>query len=350
MKVTAALPAGVSALFFDTARRRRRLEERLVADLEEAGFSEVVLPILDYLDPYEPLLNAASRGELYRFIDRDGEQLALRSDFTSMLARLIAPRLESLELPLDLFYRGDVVRFQEEQAGRRERELYQLGAELLGPYEAGDDGAGGDGFGGDGAASAAADRRALRLFLSLLESGGGAGGQVVLGFAGALDPLLLAAPAGERSRLADAVARRERRRAREASPALLEVVEHGRPADPSALGEQPAARLVALATLVDELAEEFPRLRLTIDLAEYARYTLDPELAAIESQRGYYDGIAFRAYLGGWALPVGGGGRYDRLFARLGAPVSAVGFSLGLDRLASAAAETATAGTGQEGA
>jgi len=34
------------------------------------------------------------------------------------------------------------------------------------------------------------------------------------------------------------------------------------------------------------------------------------------------------------ALPAGAGGRYDRLFRRLGAEVPAVGFSLGLDRLA----------------
>jgi histidyl-tRNA synthetase len=41
----------------------------------------------------------------------------------------------------------------------------------------------------------------------------------------------------------------------------------------------------------------------------------------------------FRAYLGPSALPIGGGGRYDRLFRLLGADLPAVGFSLGLDRL-----------------
>jgi histidyl-tRNA synthetase len=36
---------------------------------------------------------------------------------------------------------------------------------------------------------------------------------------------------------------------------------------------------------------------------------------------------------------VGGGGRYDRLFRALGAEVPAVGFSVGLDRLAQALGE-----------
>ncbi|HEX2645104.1 MAG TPA: ATP phosphoribosyltransferase regulatory subunit, partial [Thermoanaerobaculia bacterium] len=130
MRISAALPTGVHALFFESARRRRALEARLAGRLEAAGFHEVILPILDYLEPYEPMLTAASRGELYRFVDRGGDLLALRADFTPMLARLLAPRLSSngssLPLPLRLFYRGDVVRYEEERAGRQ-REFYQMG-------------------------------------------------------------------------------------------------------------------------------------------------------------------------------------------------------------------------------
>src|SRR5260370_1422704 len=134
MKVSAALPTGVAALLFESARSRRRLEGRLAALVEGHGYVEAILPILDYLEPYEALLTPASRGELYRFIDRDGEQLALRADFTPMLARLLAPRLDSLRLPLRLFYRGDVVRYEENRPGSR-RELFQMGVELLGMAE-----------------------------------------------------------------------------------------------------------------------------------------------------------------------------------------------------------------------
>ena len=193
MRISAALPTGVAALLFESARRRRDAEERLVARLEAAGYAEVILPILDYLEPYEALLTPAARGELYRFVDRDGELLALRADFTPMLARLLAPRLPSLALPLRLYYRGDVIRYQEERAGRA-REFYQVGAELL------------------GLAGEPAEREVLRLFLELATAAGGAALQVVLGFAGALDGLLLAAgvedPAGWRRRWRGASAAR----------------------------------------------------------------------------------------------------------------------------------------------
>lgn len=316
MKVSAALPIGVAALLFESARRRRAAEGRLVSLFEAAGYAEVILPILDYLEPYEALLTAASRSELYRFIDRDGEQLALRADFTPMLARLLAPRLASLELPLRVFYRGDVIRYEEERAGRQ-REFYQVGTELLGiPDES-------------------AEREILRLFLEALTGEGGShlqGTQVVLGFAGALDHLFLDAATDDPPALVAAVARRERGPVRRACPRLLAVVESGLPLRPEDLGPA-AADLERLLALRDELAAAFPQVRLIIDLAEFARHGRDPRLTADSGDRSYYDGVVFRAFAGKSALAVGGGGRYDSLFRRLGAEVPAVGFSLSVERL-----------------
>lgn len=335
MRISAALPRGVSALLFESARRRRALEAAWVARLEAAAFEEIVLPILDYSEPYEPLLGAAARRELYRFVGRDGELLALRADFTPMLARLLAPQLEALDVvahPLRLFYRGDVVRFAEERAGRP-RESYQLGAELL------------------GVAGEAAEVEMLRLFLELLSARGTEGSKgandasmpsVVIGVAGALDALLLAAAdetGSDPNALTAAVARRERasvrRMAGSRAAALLEIVERGLPQDLAAFAASRAdaagESLVRWASLVESLRREFPRLDLTIDLAEFAQQTLDPRLAEAVGERSYYDGLVFRATAGG--LSIGGGGRYDSLFERLGARTPAVGFSLGLDGL-----------------
>ncbi|MCP3960259.1 MAG: hypothetical protein GY719_20645 [bacterium] len=319
MKVSAALPTGVAALFFDSARHHRELEEKLVARLLESGFSEVILPVIDYLEPYEAMLagtpSVTRRDELYRFVDRDGEVLALRADFTPMLARLIAPRLAALELPLHLFYRGDVLRYQEERAGR-ERETYQLGAEILGLE--GEEG----------------ERLALRRFLELLAIGERRRLLVVMGFAGALDRLLLERAEGsDPAALAAAVMRRERRAVRGGGDALLQVVEHGVPDDPGELGEEAAARLARLEALCRELDEAFPQVDLRLDLAEFADQTLAGELHHATGPRSYYDGLMFRAFAGAAAEPVGGGGRYDTLFRQLGADVTAAGFSLSLDRL-----------------
>ena len=55
------------------------------------GFAEVVVPVIDYAEPYAALESDA-RGT-YRFVDRDGDLVAIRSDFTPMVARSLAPEI-----------------------------------------------------------------------------------------------------------------------------------------------------------------------------------------------------------------------------------------------------------------
>ncbi|MGE0638943.1 MAG: ATP phosphoribosyltransferase regulatory subunit [Thermoanaerobaculia bacterium] len=333
MRLSHPLPTGVSALLFDSARRLRRLETALAAELEAAGFDEAILPVVDYLEPYEPVLTSSAKGELYRFADREGEMLALRADFTPLLARLVAPHLAALTLPRRIFYRGDVVRCPprgaRDGAVRSDAEQYQLGGELLGRK-------------GDGEMLA---REAARMAGRLLARAAGGSATLVLGATGALGDLLAVAEdeAGAAA-LARAVSRRERAAVRAlraggsagaaAGTALLEVVERGVPDEPSVLGGAGAAALGELESLQRELAVAFPELHVAIDLAEFADVAVGASAANGEGARGYYDGIVFRGYLAGSARPVVSGGRYDELFARLGAGgISAAGFSLRLDEL-----------------
>jgi len=322
MRISAALPSGVTALLFEAAAARRTLEGRLVPALESAGFSEALLPILDYAAPYEPLLAPRRRGELYRFVGRDGELLALRADFTPLLARLLAPRLAGLpagSLPLRLFYRGDVVRYGAERPGRM-REFYQLGAECIG---------------GDGAA---AEREILATFLDLLAASAVPAVRVVLGFAGALDRLLLAAE-GDPLELAAAIERRERGAGRSggARPsALAAIVTHGVPREPEELGDR-APALRSVLGLAEAMRRRVPGIAIDVDLAEFAGHVIDPDLRARSTEGAYYDGLIFRAYVGTDTVPVGSGGRYDALFRSLGSDVAAAGFSLGLDRMLASA-------------
>ena len=333
MRLSHPLPAGVSALLFDSARRLRRLETALAAELEAAGFDEAILPVVDYLEPYEPVLSSPAKGELYRFADREGEMLALRADFTPLLARLVAPHLASLALPRRIFYRGDIVRCPprgaRDGAVRSDAEQYQLGGELLGRKQ-------------DGEMLA---REAARMAGRLLALGAGGSATLVLGATGALGDLLTVAEDGAgAAALARAVSRRERAAVRalrtggaagaEAGTALLEIVERGVPDEPAALGGAGAAVLGELESLQRELAVAFPELHVAIDLAEFADVAVGAVAANGEGARGYYEGIVFRGYLAGSARPVASGGRYDELFARLGAGgISAAGFSLCLDEL-----------------
>jgi len=146
-------PTGVRPLLIEETARRRRIESRFVDTLETSGFAEVVLPIIDYVDPYAPLVDRDAARQSYRFTDREGDLVAIRSDFTPMLARALAPAITDDDLPLRVFYRGDVIRCEASRLGAN-RELFQIGAEVVG-----DD-------------SVACDVEVMRLAAELLQSFG----------------------------------------------------------------------------------------------------------------------------------------------------------------------------------
>jgi ATP phosphoribosyltransferase regulatory subunit HisZ len=127
-------PTGARPLLIEETARRRGIESRFVSLLEEAGFAEVVLPIIDFAEPYAGVTERDAAKQSYRFTDRDGELVAIRSDFTPMVARAIAPTLPpamTADDQLRVFYRGDVIRCQNPRLGSN-RELFQIGAELVG--------------------------------------------------------------------------------------------------------------------------------------------------------------------------------------------------------------------------
>ena len=127
-------PTGVRPLLIEETARRRRIESRFVDVLERSGFAEVVLPIIDYAEPYATLARDTSK-QSYRFVDREGELVAIRSDFTPMVARALAPSLTTANLPLRVYYRGDVIRCDPSRLGAN-REMFQIGAEIVGDASA----------------------------------------------------------------------------------------------------------------------------------------------------------------------------------------------------------------------
>jgi len=309
------LPRGVSAFLFDAAARRRRAEEAVVSRLVAAGLREVILPVLDYADPYRGV-TAEGDERLYRFIDREGETLSLRADFTPMAARVVAPRLGTAALPVSLFYRGDVVRDEPTGVGRA-REFAQIGAERYGDP------------------SPESDEAMLSLALACLSDLPTGRLRVTLGHADLLPRLLaFVAPAlaggdvvaDARSRRVTAVSRR----LGEAGAGPDAVREIGR----SLLsGFDPASDLFAPPSLA---AAATALLR-----AAAAARTARPGISVVVDLAGtpttpYYTGLTFEVDAAGGAAPLASGGRYDRLLERFGPSAPALGFCIGLESLASA--------------
>jgi ATP phosphoribosyltransferase regulatory subunit len=276
-------PTGVRPLLIEETARRRRIESKFVDVLDRAGFAEVVLPIIDYAEPYAPLQARDPSRQSYRFVDREGELVTIRSDFTPMVARALAPAIT--DLPLRVYYRGDVIRCNGSRLGAN-REMFQIGAEIVGD------------------ASIEADIEVLRLAADLVREFG-------------LQPSVI---------YTDAAA---------ALPPLQSVLTTKRltPDVPAAL-RGIAEKLVAGTATIEDIAPFAPEAAARLRNIAAALPEIELHLDDFEESATYYTGLRFRVYDAKSRTKLAQGGRYDRLYERFGTPAAAIGFTFTIDEIA----------------
>src|SRR5919112_1755883 len=111
-------------------RELRALTERMRGAFTRAGYGEVHTPALEY----EEVLrrgDESAAGARYRTFDEQGDVLALRSDMTIPIARVVASRYADVEPPLRFCYFAHAWRAIERGVGEP-REFLQGGLELIG--------------------------------------------------------------------------------------------------------------------------------------------------------------------------------------------------------------------------
>ncbi len=114
--------------------RHRHVEEVARATSALYGFAEIETPIFEFTEVFARTLGDTSdvvTKEMYTFEDRGGERLTLRPENTAGVARAFISGGLSQRLPLKLFYRGPMFRYERPQKGRL-REFHQVGVELFG--------------------------------------------------------------------------------------------------------------------------------------------------------------------------------------------------------------------------
>lgn len=292
--------AGALDAVLAAVARRRRLEGALRGVLEQGGYAEVAVPLL------QPAAGEDDWGAGYRVLDQDGRLLELRPDVTGPVARLCAAGDRDGPRPRRLYYQASIFR---RLPGEGAREISQAGAERIGGPA-------------DAAGRAAADAELLGLLAQCLRA---AGAQRFL--------LVLGSIAYLRERL------RQARAPLEAAEAALRARDQVGLA--AAVGAELARELswrgelsAALAGGIrgaGEAAAEWRGLLQALDAAGLAPVVqVEPGLVLPGS---YYTGSVFEILVPGVPWPVGDGGRYDGLLGRWGAAEPAVGFALDCDRL-----------------
>ena len=311
-------PKGARDILLEEGETLRWLEDKLAACFVCYGYSLVITPGIEYLDVYAEAPGNTGNEHMFKLLDNEGRILVLRPDSTAPIARVAASRLKHSSKPVRLYYNQRVYRQKGMYSGRR-FETSQMGVELIGAH------------------SLRSDLEMLQLATEALENCGLTDYRIELGHGGLCELLLSRLSLDERSReqlrqwiqaknypalrdYLDTLGQSEEITAVRALPGLFggrEVLD--RAAD--ILQDEETGEIIDyLRSLFDALQDLGLGERLMLDLG-------------FVNENDYYTGIIFQAYLPGFGEAVLLGGRYDRLLARFGENLPAVGFGVNVDLL-----------------
>ncbi len=125
---------GTRDLLPEESRKFRLIEDSARRISKLYGFDEIETPIIESSAVFKRTLGDTSdivSKEMYAFNDLGGDELVLRPEGTAGIARAFISEGLSQLVPLKLFYRGPMFRYERPQKGRY-RQFYQIGVELLG--------------------------------------------------------------------------------------------------------------------------------------------------------------------------------------------------------------------------
>ncbi|MCY7338514.1 MAG: histidine--tRNA ligase, partial [Sphingomonas bacterium] len=274
------------------------------------GFKRVEVPVLEPTAVFARTMGETTdvvAKEMYSFLDRSGDQVTLRPEFTAGIARAYLSEGWQQFAPLKVATHGPAFRYERPQKGRF-RQFHQLDAEII------------------GAGEPQADVELLAFGSQLLAELGIGGVTLKLNTLGDV-----ASRDAWRAQLVEHFAS-HRAELSEDSQARLDK-NPLRILDSKDARDRPFADTAPPMTLTAEADDFFAAVRAGLDAAGVA-YELAPHLV-----RGldYYRHTAFEFVtdqLGAQGTVIAGG-RYDGLIEQLGGPhTPAVGWAAGIERLA----------------
>lgn len=315
-------PEGVRDIYNSEFQKKDIVENNMKDVMRHYGFHQFVTPTFEYFDIFNKERGTVSSRNMYKFVDRDGETLVLRPDMTPQAARCVAKYFKNEELPIRLFYHGNVFVNYSGYQGKL-KESTQIGAELYND------------------ASPEADAEMAALMIDCLAASGLKKFQVVAGQADFYRALVEEAGFSEEEtdelrrliEMKNVFGVEQLLEEKEISAELKEVFtklsSHFGSIETIHHMKQLTENKRAVAAL--ERLEAFYDALCCYGREEHISFDL-----GMLSQLNYYTGILFRAYTHGTGDVVAAGGRYDSLVEQFGKQAPAIGIAVYSDQLLTA--------------
>ncbi len=317
-------PVGVRDLLYDECAFKTEISERIREIFRCFGYQQVESPTFEYIEVFsDEKLGSTKPEQMYRFFDRDGSTLALRSDMTPPIARIAATSYYQTPYPLRFSYFGNAFKYNEDYQGKL-REFAQAGVELLGVN------------------SSDADAEIVAVAVNSLLAAGIENFKITIGdvefFKGILEETGLQEEICQE--LQYCIGNRDYVRSEQIVRAysMPENIQKLFIELPNLVGSLSILAYAKRLTknrkakqAISRLQDLFQLLR-NYNIEEYVSFDL-----GMVNQLNYYTGIIFRGYTYESGYPIVAGGRYDHLVEQYGAGMPAVGFSLKISEIVSAA-------------
>lgn len=301
------LPAGVRDWLPQEFAYKREIEETIRRVFRTWSYAEVLTPTFESYDSLERGLGEKLMQQTFRFTDPLGSQLALRTEMTTPIARVVSARLRNATLPLRLSYIATGFRYEEPQLGRM-REFTQAGAELIG------------GPGVD------AEAEALFMAIETLDAVGLSDARFDINDAAIVDGILQrAGHHGEaRRRYKKLIADRNVVAIEDETIRRLTMTR----------GREDILGVMHEMCETPESVAALSRLEGILERAAVLGYSdrINVDFALLRDLE-YYTGFVFEGYIADLGFSLCGGGRYDSLLPRFGYDVPAIGWMVGVERI-----------------
>lgn len=311
-------PNGVKDILPDEYSVKRGVENRIESVFHRYGYRSVMPPTFEYIDVFTGI-GSVDQSKIYKFIDRDGSVLALRSDLTPQISRIVATNDWDGMIPLRFCYVANTYRYNQNFQGKL-NEFTQAGVELY------------------GASSDDANAEVIAVAINALLAAGLEDFRIDIGNVEFLHGILeeTGLPEEELREIRKYILKREyvaveaAVKKRKMPKGVKEILSNLA----SFIGDTQMLDKCGAAVTSDAAKAALNKLKNIYETLKL--YNLDKYVLFDLSLMGhldYYTGVIFRGYTYGTGFSIVEGGRCDKVTASFGKKISSIGFAIGINDL-----------------
>lgn len=308
------IPEGVKDYVGEEAALKECIENKVKEIFRTNSYNMVETPSFEYLDVFTLGEETFQQPSLYHLVSRQGELMALKSDMTRSIARLVGTQKVDVEMPQRFGYLSNSFRYPERYQGKL-HEFTQAGVELIGNK------------------SLEADAEVIRVAVRCLQAAGLNDFRVHIGSGQFLEYILkdLSLDEACKMQVLKAIEKKDAVQVKEilkgapiATPMVEVLIELIQCAGQVELLKRIKAKIPSLEA--KKALEEMEQLYQLLE-ADGVNEKLIFDFSLM-SYGQYYTGMMFQIFTLGIGSALVEGGRYDTLLERFGRNLPAVGFGM----------------------